>query len=424
MDRKKIIKTRNLTQDERAISKKLVKINLPHRTRKEFYARLMNGENFEELVKPWIETCIYQHELEVDKFEEILEALIVCKEKKLPDLAYIKQALQVSTVADFATIERQINLVVPMFYVPKPEEYGIQIKSLSYHFIDELAEKISFFNGNMITFIFAGDYFTLESGVLLAKHAKTIEPIRSVCRMKLNAMLLTLAHKENIVAESVEDIAMHIFHKALIRPLLKEEIAMLVIYALMQIYSWDMIDTKKKVTIVPYSHSKEIERIEKAIEYCQINGFSDIGKWKQALTLTEERTVWDKQVALITKYLLKGGIEDYTELKEITYRFIARSFRNGFLSSEIIDFIFDGRAFSNASTVVLALSCNTLKEHNLASYIQEKLEKMMQTLIENECINADSNTIANYLLDTSLNRPLSKEEISILSMYVLRQAFV
>lgn len=424
MERKKIIKTRNLTQEEQAISKKIVRMHLPRRIRKEYYARLMAGECFDTVVKPWIKACIYQHELEVDKYEEILEALTVCKEKTLPNIEDLEQALQISTATDFATIERQINLVVPMFYVSKPDSYRKKFKTISYHFIDELAEKIHFFNGNMITFIFAGDYFTLESGVLLAKHSKVLRPIRSFCRMKLNAMLLTLAQKENIVAESVEDIAMHIFHKALRRPLLKEEIAMLVIYALMQIYSWDMIDTKKKVTIVPYSHSKEIERIEKAIDYCQINGLSDISKWKQALTLTEERTVWDKQVALIKTHLLKGGIDDYTELKEITYRFIARSFRNGFLSSEIIDFIFDGRAFSNASTVVLALSCNSLKEHNLASYIQEKLENMMLMLIEKECINADCNTIANCLLDTSLNRPLNKEEISILSMYVLRQAFM
>ena len=241
--------------------------------------------------------------------------------------------------------------------------------------------------------------------------------------MKLNTMLMVLAQKEEIVSESAEDIAMHILYQALKRPLFKEEASIMIVYGLMQIYSWDMIDTKKKPYAIPSSHTKDIAEVENAIAYCNKNGYEDLQKWQNALILTEVREIWDKQVSLITKHLLKGGIADFTELKEITYRFIATSFRYGFLSSDIIDFIFDGRHFSNASTVVLALSCNNLKEHTLAPYIQEKLKKMIDVLIKEEWIDTTQENIAEYLLKNALNRSLNKEEISLLNLYILSQAF-
>lgn len=418
MEKNKIKKTRTLTSEECALSKKLY----PY-ARKKFYARLMAGEDFETVVKPWAESKIAHREREVDILEEVFEALTICEKTKLPDLAMLKQALQVSLEADLSIYERQINLMVPLFYEKKPENYDRKFKKISYHFINELAEKTGIFTGNMLTYIFAGDFFSPETGVLLAKNVEAIKPISSYCRAKLDAMLTLLAQQENIVSESAEDVAMHIFLQSLKRPLYKEEASMLIIYALMQIYTWNMVDTKKKPYAIPFSHAKDIAEIEKAIAYCEENGYSDLKKWQEALTLTEVREIWDKQVALITKHLLKGGIDDFTELKEITYRFIGRSFLYGFLSSEIIDFIFDGRHFSNASTVVLALSCNNLKEHNLAPYIQEKLEKMMELLIEQEWIETTPENVADYLLNSALQRSLNKEEISLLNLYVLKQAF-
>lgn len=415
--KEKITKTRPLTKQECAISKKLY----PY-ARKKFYTRLMAGENSEEVIA-WAKQKINENEHEVDLYEEILEALIVCERSKLPETSMLRQALQVSSLAERDIYERQIDLIVPLFYERKPDDYEQEFKSISYHFIDELATKTGLFNGNMLTYLFAGDFFSLESGVILAKNVKAIKTISSYCRMKLNTMLMILAQKEQIIAESAEDIAMHIFHLSLKRPLYKEEASMLIIYALMQIYSWDMIDTKKKPYAIPSSHTKDIAEIESAIAYCNKNGYEDLSKWQNALTLTEVREIWDKQVTLISKYLLKGGIADFTELKEITYRFIATSFRYGFLSSEIIDFIFDGRHFSNASTVILALSCNNLKEHNLAPYIQEKLTTMMDLLLKSEWIEATPENIADYLLSSALTRSLNKEEISLLNLYILSQAF-
>ena len=414
----KIKRTRALTPAEHALSKKLY----PY-ARKKFYTRLMAGEDFETIVRPWAESKITHREHEIDICEEVLEALTICENTKLPDINMLKQALQVSLEADLSIYERQINLMVPLFYEKKPENYERQFKNISYHFMDELAEKTGIFTGNMLAYLFFGDFFSPATGILLAKNVEAIKPISSYCRTKLNTMLMLLAQKENIVSESAEDIAKHIFFQALKRPLYKEEVSMLIIYALMQIYTWDMVDTKKKPYAVPSSHTKDIAEIEKAIAYCEKNGYDNLEIWREALILTEVREIWDRQVALITKFLLKGGIDDFTELKEITYRFIGRSFLYGFLSSEIIDFIFDGRHFSSASTVVLALSCNGLKEHNLTPYIQEKLEKMMSLLIEQEWIEAKPEVIANYLLNNALNRSLNKEEISILNLYVLKQAF-
>lgn len=414
----KIQKTRTLTPEECALSRKLY----PY-ARKKFYARLMAGENFEKIVKPWAESKITHRQQEIHILEEVFVALSVCENVRLPDINMLKQALQVSLEATLGVYERQIDLLVPLFDEKKPKNYEKMFKKISYRFIDELANKTGIFTGNMLVYLFAGDFFSLETGVLLAKNVEAVKPISSYCHNKLNAMLTHLAQENNIVSESAEDIAMHIFHQALKRPLYKEEASMLIIYALMQIYTWDMVDTKKKPYAIPSDHTKDIAEVERAIADCEKNGYENLKMWQNALILTEERQIWDKQVALITKHLLKGGIDDFTELKEITYRFIARSFRYGFLSSEIIDFIFDGRHFSNASTVVLALSCNSLKEHNLASYIQEKLEKMMALLIEMEWIEATPETIAEYLLNNALNRSLNKEEISILNLYILKQAF-
>ncbi|MBR1605910.1 MAG: hypothetical protein IJ660_07405 [Alphaproteobacteria bacterium] len=417
MKKEKIKKTRPLTKEECAVSKKLY----PY-ARKKFYARLMAGENSAE-VTAWALGKIAHKEQEIDILEEVLEALTICEGSKLPELSWLKQALKVSLEANMSIYERQINLIVPLFYERKPETYEREFKQISYNFIDELAEKAGIFTGNMLTYLFAGDFFSFETGILLAKHREVLQPISSYCRMKLNTMLMVLAQKEKIISESSEDIAMHIFHLALKRPLYKEEASILIIYALMQLYTWDMIDTKTKPYAIPSSHTKDIAEVENAIAYCDRNGYEDLKKWQNALTLTEVREIWDKQVTLITKHLLKGGIADFTELKEITYRFIARSFRYGFLSSEIIDFIFDGRHFSNASTVILALSCNNLKEHNLASYIQEKLTTMIDLLIKSEWIEATSENIADYLLNNALVRKLNKEEISLLNLYVLSQAF-
>lgn len=417
MKKEKIEKTRTLTTEECAISKKLY----PY-ARKKFYARLMAGENSAE-VTAWALGKIAHKEQEIDILEEVLEALTICEGSKLPELSWLKQALKVSLEADMSIYERQINLIVPLFYERKPEVYDKEFKQISYHFIDELAEKTGIFTGNMITYLFAGDYFSSETGILLAKHCEVLRPISSFVRLKLNNMLMTLSQKEGIVSESAEDVAMHIFHQALKRPLFKEEASILIIYALMQLYAWEMIDTKKKPYAIPSSHAKDIAVIEKAIAYCEQKGCDNLEQWQNALTLTEAREIWDKQVALITKHLLKGGIADFTELKGITYRFIGKSFRYGFLSSEIIDFIFDGRHFSDASTIVLALGCNGLRENNLTPYIQEKLQKMVELLIKKEWIEATSENIADYLLDQALWRKLNKEEIALLNLFVLSKAF-
>lgn len=417
MEKTKIKKTRALTADERTISKRLY----PY-ARKKFYTRLMAGEDSTEVIA-WALGKVAHREHEIDLLEEVLEALTVCERSKLPEISWLKQALQVSLEEDTETFDRQINLMVPLFYERKPENYEKEFKKISYHFINELAEKTGIFTGNMIEYLFFGDYFSAETGILLAKHHEILASKSSYVRMKLNTMLMELSQKEGIVSESAEDVAMHIFHQALKRPLFKEEASILIIYALMQIYTWEMVDTKRKPYAIPSSHTKDIAIVEKAITFCEKNGCEDIQQWQNALTLTEVREIWDKQVALISKHLLKGGIADFTKLKEVTYRFLGRSFRYGFLSSEIINFIFDGRHFSDASTIVLAVGCNGLREHNLTSYLQEKLSKMSDLLIKSEWIEATYENIADYLLNQALNRKLNKEEISLLNLYVLSQAF-
>ena len=359
-------------------------------------------------------------QIEIDIFAEILEYLSVCEAHKLPKLEDLKKALQISLVSDKEAIDRQVNLVVPLFYEKKPAEYEKEFKKISYHFLDGLATKNKLFTGNMLAYIFFGDYFSVSSGILLAKHAKLISSQSCVCHMKLRAMLMTIAQQEGgLIAEKVDDIAVKLFEISLERPLSKEEISLLIIYSLMQIYEGQMIDYKRK--------SPELlattKRVLKAIEYCESNGYDDLNMWDQALTVTDDRILWNRQVALITRYLLRIDLKEYGKLKAITYRFILRSFQSSYLSSEIIDFIFDGRLFSNASTVMLALSSNALRENNLAPYIQEKLTDMMIFLIKKEDIDATPRTIADYLLTVSLNRGISKEELSILNAYVLLQAF-
>ena len=409
-----IQKTRPLTEDERRISRKLYPA-----ARKKFYMRLMNGDDFETEVLPWAIKKITNRGKEADICEEVLEALTVCSKQKLPELYMLEKALQVSLEADKTVYERQLNLIIPLFYEYKPEEYEKKFKKISYHFLDALAEKVGLFNGNMLSYIFAGEYFSTASAVLLAKHADVLLPISSVCRTKLHNMFMTLAQKEDIVAESDEDIAIRLFETSLRRQLHKEEVSLMIIYVLMQIYSWSFVDTHKK----PYVSNGSTKAIEQAISFCETNGYGDLEMWEKALTLTSSRILWNKQVALISRWLLRIRLDDFCQLKAVTYRFILKSFQYGFVSSEIIDFIFDGRSFSNASTVVLALSSSTLKENNLAVYIQEHLSSMMKQLITQEWIECKPDNIADYLLDNSLARGISKEEISILNLYVLSHAF-
>lgn len=417
---------RTLTTIENKISKALSGrirkdffLALQENNDKEFYATLLSDD---ELCAP--QECLAnifwnKLQLEIDIYADVLEALTVCSQEKLPDLTMLSQALQVSLVADMKVIERQINLVVPLFYENKPEEYEKKFKKISYFFLDKLAEKNKIFNGNMLSYIFFGDYFSVSSGILLAKHAKLLYAASCVCRMRLNSMLITLAQKENIPAGSVNEIALYLFEKSLLRPLDKEEISLMILYALMQIYESQMFNSPDKICL-PQSCTKSVLS---AVEFCEKEGYSNLQLWNQALTVTDDRILWNRQVSLITRFLLHSHIKDYSEMKAITYRFILRSFQCGYLSSEIIDFIFDGRTFSNASTVVLAISCNTLKAHNLAPYIQEKLTDMMSVLIRHECPEQTPHTIAEQLLKVSLNRPLNKEELSIFNTYVLLKAF-
>lgn len=409
----KIKKTRTLTNEECALSKKLY----PY-ARKKFYARLMAGEDSDK-VMAWAEKKIAHRDHEIDVLHDVWEALAVCEKNKLPDIDDLRQALQVSLEADKNTYERQINLMVPLFYERKPENYEKEFKKISYHFIDEMAEKIGIFNGNMLSYLFFGDYFTVATGILLAKHADALHPISSVCRMRLNTMLMLLAQKQEIISENAEQIAIQLFEKSLQRPLLREEISLMIIYSLMQIYSWELVDTHQTPTVF----SASTKKIEEAITYCESNGFLRLSQWDIALTLTDSRGLWDRQTALITKWLMHIRLNEYSELKAITYRFILKSFQYGYLSSEIIDFIFDGTIFSNASTVVLALSANKLKEHNLSAYLQEKLSQMMRYLIEQDWIDCPEEEIASYLLTMALNRNLHKEETAILNLYVLKHAF-
>lgn len=423
MTTKKITTVRPLTKEEAAISRKL-----PRSQRKIFYQRLMNGEDFTSSVKPWAESFLRAFQLEIDKYADVLEALTVCKKDRLPDLTILKQALLVSMAADYKTYERQMNLIIPIFYVAKPDDYARKFKKISYRFLDELASGPRLFNANMIDFIFFGDYFSVPSGVILSKHADLLldNNLGQLIHIKLGNMLFILAQKESILSRVPEDIAAFVFEKSLIRPLQTEEISIMIIYSLMQLYMSNFIGASQNLqNLLPEEENDPvaIKAVEQALAYCNRYGYLDLEQWKRALTFIGCRAVWDKQVALISKFLLKIRLNDYDELKAITYRFILKSFEYGFLSSEIIDFIFDGHTFSNASTVALAMASFKLKMHNLSGYIQEKLINMMQQLMMQEDIDASPDGIADYLFNLSLNRGLTKEEISILNTYVLLQAF-
>ena len=410
MKKKKIF---SLKREEREMSRRL----LNHADRKEFYLRLASGESF-EAIKPWAEAKIEEYEAEIDIDADVLEALTVCGESKLPELGILEQALQVSKASLYKTYERQIALILPMFYIKKYPMYEKEFYKIAFHFLWDLAKKARLFNGNMLEYIFFGGYFSVTSGILLAKNADILRPISSVCRMKLNTMLMALAQKEGIISESSEDIAENIFEKSLHRPLSKEEVSIMVVYSLMQIYSWEQIDSHKRPSATANTKS-----IEAAIAYCEANGFSDLEKWQQALTLCEERSIWNRQVALITRYLLRIKLYEYSDLKKITYSFILKSFQRGFINSEVIDFIFDGRTFSNASTVVLAMSSKKLKENNLSGYIQERLLEMIVSLIEQTQLEANPDSVVEKLFLASIERVLTKEEIAIVNAYTLLQAF-
>lgn len=421
MERKKIKKTRPLTKEECAISRKLPKVQ-----RKMFYERLMNGEDFASSVKPWIDAFLHQYEIEIDKYADALEALTICKDNRLPELSMLKQALQVSAAADAKTYERQMNLIVPIFYVSKSQEYDREFKKISYHFLDELASGPCLFNANMVDFIFFGDYFSVPSGVLLAKHADLLlnKRLGRLIHLKLSNMLGVVAQKESIAFRVPEDIATYVFEKSLTRPLQTEEISIMIVYSLMQLYMSDIIDVPQDIK--PEDEDNDpiaIKAIEQALAYCNNYAYNDLPQWAKALTFIGNRAVWNKQVALISKFLLKIKLNEYEKLKAITYRFILKSFEYGFVNSEIIDFIFDGHTFSNASTVALAMASFRLKAHNLSGYIQEKLINMMNDLMAQEDIEVEPENIANYLLNLSLNKRLNKEEVSILNAYVLLQAF-
>lgn len=414
--KEKIEKTRILSDEECKISKKL-----PPEIRKQFYARLMAGENLQD-IKPWLDDANAKYDAEVDKLEEILEALTVCQKQKLPNLSMLSQALQVSKVADNKTYERQIKLVIPIFYQTQPEEYAMEFKKISYKFLDEMAGKVRLFNGNMLDFILFGDYFSVPSGVLLAKHSDLLikNSMQSMCYAKLGGMLFTLAQKDGLDIRVPEDIAEYLFDVSLKRALTKEEISMLNIFSLMETYSYNIHPSTTPSKSKAARYSKDIEA---AIAYCEKHGYMDYTIWQQSLTLTDCAPIWDRQVTLITKYLMRQKLNHYSKEKVIAYRFIKESFAHGFVSSEIIDFIFDGTTFSNSSTVILAMFAQELKNHNLAYYIQEKLRNMMGYLLKQEMINVSTDNVANFLLDTSLVRGMYREEISILNTYVLLQAF-
>lgn len=411
--KEKFKKTRNLTAEEHAISKRL-----PHDVRKKFYARLMNGEDASEVMK-WAKEELAVYDLEIDKFEEILESLVVCQREKLPDLETLGKAMTITKLAGKDVLDYQINLMLSLFYTPKPENYKDKFKMISYKFIDDLSSSMKMFTGNMVEYLFLGDYFSLASGVMLAKHVNVLHIMDRFIHIRLGNMLFLLAEKEGISKQIPEDIASHLFSISLNRPLNKEEISLMVLFSLMQIFIRDNDMEMKENRVLPMV----TKNTEAAIKFCEENGFVNLQKWSEALVLTYNKSVWDKQVDLITKFLMKIRLNSYGELKKITYNFIQESFSRGFLSSKLIDFIFDGHTFSNASTVVLAMHSRKLKEHNLSSYIQQKLQNMMQFLIIDEGIEANTENIIDYLLDTSLNRNLNKEEISILNAYVLHKAF-
>ena len=420
-------KARKLTRQEAAISKGL---KYYPELRKLFYTKVLDGDDLETVIKPWLKTAMQEYEKNVDTLEETLEYLTFCEPQKQPALPDLVKALQVSDIAGEDVTVRQIDLLLPLYYSKLGYE-SAEFKKISYHFLDEVAAKKRLFTGQMLDFIFFGDYFSLASAVVLAKHSDLLlqNGMSSVVRVRLENMLRILAEKEKISGRVSDDFAKRLFETSLQRNLFKEEVSIMALYSLMQIHSFDSRqsdaakhEAEEDNVVTNHLKSLELIKIEKAIGYCDKYGCHDVEKWKEALTFIPERSFWDEQVELISKWLLKIKLDNYSELKAITYRFIQESFKHGFLSTKIIDFIFDGRTFSNASTVVLSMYACALKEHNLSLYIQEKLNDMMHELMAQEGWG-EKVPVVDSLLELSLQRNLSVEEISILNVYTLLQAF-
>lgn len=421
------VKARKLTPQEAAISKELK--YFPE-LRKQFYFRVLNGDDLDTVIKPWLKTAQQEYDKDVDTLEETLEYLTFCEPQKQPELSDLAKALQVCILADEEVVVRQIGLLLPLYYSKLGYE-SAEFKKISYHFLDEVAAKKRLFTGQMLDFIFFGDYFSLASAVVLAKHSDLFlqNGMSSVVRVRLENMLRILAEKEKISGRVSDDFAKRLFELSLKRSLFKEEVSIMALYSLMQIHSLDNCkpnatkhENEEDNVVTNHLKILELIQVEKAIRYCDKYGFADMEMWKKALTFVPGRKFWDDQVELISKWLIKIKLDNYSELKAVTYSFIQESFKHGFLSAKIIDFIFDGCTFSNASTVVLSMYSYSLKEHNLSGYIQEKLNDMLHELTAHEGWDEEV-PVVDSLLELSLQHDLSVEELSILNVYTLLQAF-
>lgn len=416
----KIKKPRKLSEEERTMSRLL-----PRAERKIFYQQLMNGIPFESLA-PWCQHILKERGHEIDILEQIWEALVVCEGDKLPPLDMLEQALQVSTEEDTETWVRQVDLILPLFYVPKEKNYAKKFKSISYRFIDTSLTKKERINANLIDFIFFGDYFSSASAAILAKHAHILTRLGMGCyiHMKLGNMLNLLASREQIDTEASEDVAKQIFARSLNRNLHKEEISIMILFALRQVYQHtSKLYAEQNAPDVPVVFSN-YRQTEKALAYCETNGFSDLEMWKNALCLTNNDAIWHRQVAMISRFLLNLDLSVHPDLKKITYHFIDDSFALGKTSSALLDFVFDGNTFSSASTVLLARHFSVLKEKNISSFINQHLEGMMFKLMYLEGLDfQDTNRLILFLFEKSLKYDLNKEEISLLNLYTLQQIF-
>ncbi len=416
----KIKPTRKLSKEERLMSRLL-----PRAERKIFYQRLMDGISFEAL-QPWCNSILQERDKEIAIMEQIWEALVVCEGTKRPPLDMLEQALQISTEEDMETWARQIDLILPLFYVPKEKNYAKEFKSISYHFIDASLTKMKCINANLIDFIFFGDYFSSASATILAKYAHILIQMGMGCyiHMKLSNMLTLLVSAENINAETPEDIAKQIFDRSLTRDLRKEEISIMILFALSQVYQKaSSLATETGYVEVPTVFSN-CHHTDKALKYCEKHGFSDLEKWRDALSITNDDAVWHRQVALISRFLLNIDLAQYPALKKITYQFIDSCFALGKTSSALLDFVFDGNTFSSASTVLLARHFSVLKEKNISPFINQHLEHMMSKLMQMEGLNfSNAEALISSLFDKSLKYDLNKEEISLLNLYTLLQIF-
>jgi len=99
---------------------------------------------------------------------------VVCQREKLPDLETLGKAMTITKLASKDVLDDQINLMLSLFYTPKPENYKDKFKMISYKFIDNLSSSMKMFTGNMVEYLFLGDYFSLASGVMLAKHVNVL----------------------------------------------------------------------------------------------------------------------------------------------------------------------------------------------------------------------------------------------------------